>query len=253
MQLLKYVGKVPTKHFPDDVELLPLGDFHIGHPSFDEHLFNRYVDYTTKKDNAYVALMGDELEALIPSQSGHFGYEQDYQIDKQLEHLYKLMKPISDKKKILTKVSSTHTGWTRKLTGHDIDKEIAEKVNADYLGICGYWKLEAGEKKYTIFQQHGSSSSKYPQFELTKAMDVYPTADVYLLGHIHQIDCHPYSRRVAFGDSEFEKVQWGIRTGSFVGDKDWAKEKIMPKPNMGCPKITLSAKKYDIKVEIDSI
>ena len=106
MQLLKYVGKVPTKHFPNDIELLPLGDMHIGHPSFDEKLFNRYVDYATRKDNAYVALMGDEIEAEIPSRSGNWGYDQKYQIDEQLEHLYKLMKPISDKKKVLTKVSS---------------------------------------------------------------------------------------------------------------------------------------------------
>lgn len=253
MQLLKYVGKVPQFDFKEDVEVLPIGDMHIGHPQFDEQAFKKYIDYTNSNSNAYIALMGDELEAEIPSHSGHWGYEQKMLLDEQLENFYKLIKPISDKKKILTKVSSTHTGWHRKLTGHDIDKEIAEKIGTNYLGIGGYWNAKVGEKDYQFYQQHGASSSKYPQFEIAKAMDVYPTADIYLLGHTHQLDCHPYTKRVAFGDKEFERTQWGIRTGAFVRDKDWAREILLPKPNIGSPIISLNARKKNVKVSLDSI
>jgi hypothetical protein len=197
--------------------------------------------------------MGDELEAEIPSRSGGWGYEQKMMLDEQLETFYKLVKPLKDKKKILTKVSSTHTGWSKKLIGHDIDKEIAEQVGAHYLGIGSYWEIDAKDNKYQIYQQHGASSSKYPQFEISKAMDVYPTADIYLMGHTHQLDCHPYTRRVAFGDKEFERTQWGIRTGSFVRDKDWAREILLPKPNIGAPIISLDSKKRNIKVSLDSL
>lgn len=252
MQVLRYMGRIPQFKFQDDIELLPIGDMHIGHPSFDESLFNRYIDYL-KKDNVYGCMMGDELESEIPSRSGNWGYDQKFLVDEQLEHFYKLMEPIKGKKKILTKVSSTHTGWVKKLTGHDIDKEIAKEIEAEYLGIGGYWKATVGERDYQVYQQHGCSSSKYPQYELLKAMDIYPTADIYLLGHIHQIDCHPYTKRVAYGDIEYERTQWGIRTGAFVRDKDWARERLLPKPNMGCPVISFNLKKRDIKVSLDSV
>ena len=253
MQVLRYVGRIPQFKFQNDIEILPIGDMHIGHPSFDEQLFAKYIDYASTKDNAYISLMGDELESEIPSHSGNWGYDQKYLIDEQIEHFYELMKPIKDKKKVLTKVSSTHTGWIKKLVGHDIDKEMAKELDAEYLGIGGYWRTKVGDKDYTFYQQHGCSSSKYPQYELLKAMDIYPTADIYLLGHIHQIDCHPYTKRVAYGDNEFERIQWAIRTGAFVRDKDWARERLLPKPNIGCPKIILSARKKDIKISLDSM
>jgi len=253
MKLLNYVGKIPVKEFPTDVELIPIGDMHIGHKSTDLNLLQKYIGHIDKKPNAYTCLMGDELEAELPSRSGNWGYEQEGLIDSQLDTFYKMFKPLAEKKKILTKCNSTHTGWTKKLTGHDIDKEIAERVGADYLGVGGYWKLGAGNRDYTIFQQHGASSSKYPQFEITKAIDGYPNADVYLLGHVHQMSAQPYTKRFAFGDKEFEKTVWGIRTGAFVGDKEWAREKLLPRPNMGAPIIHLDDQKLDIRVEIDSI
>lgn len=253
MQVLKYVGRIPQFKFDSDVELVTPGDMHIGHPQFDEPLFNNYVEYISNKPNTYATLMGDELEAEIPSHSGRWGYEQKCLVDEQLEHFYKLVKPLKDKKKILTKVSSTHTGWHKRLTGHDIDKEIAEQIGANYLGIGGYWEIDAKGNKYQLYQQHGASSSKYPQFEIAKAMDIYPTADIYLMGHTHQLDCHPYTKRVAFGDKEFERTQWGIRTGAFVRDKEWAREILLPKPNLGAPIIILDSNKRNIKVSLDSL
>lgn len=253
MKLLKYIGKVPVKNFEGETELIPIGDMHIGHKATDYELLKKYINHIDKKPNAYTCLMGDELEAEIPSRSAGFGYEQVINVDEQLEIFYKMFKPLADKKKILTKCNSTHTGWTKKLVGHDIDKEIAKEVGADYLGTGGYWKLGAGEKSYTIFQQHGASSSKYPQFEISKAIDGYPTADVYLMGHVHQMSAQPYTKRYVFGETEYEKTIWGIRTGAFVGDKDWAREILLPRPNLGAPILRFDDKKLDIKVEIDSI
>ena len=226
---------------------------HIGHRSCEYNILQKYVNHVKNSPNSYVALMGDELEAEIPSHSGKWGYEQDFQMDEQLDKLYKIFNPLKKEGKILTKCNSTHTGWSKKLTGHDVDKEIAKELGADYLGVGGYWKVKAKDKSYTLFQQHGTSSSKYPQFELLKAMDNNPGADIYLMGHIHQMSAQPYTKRFAFGDSEYEKSVWGIRTGAFVGDKDWAREKLLPRPNLGAPLIHLNSDKLDIKVEIDSI
>lgn len=196
MQLLKYVGKIPQFNFENDIDLFPIGDMHLGNKNFDYASLKKYTDHVLQNDKAYVTLMGDEIEAEIPSRSGSWGYEQEYQMDEQLDKLYDIFRPLGYKKKILTKVSSTHTGWTRKLTGHDVDKEIAKEIGATYLGIGSYWKAKLKEKKYTIYQQHGSSSSKYPQYELLKAMDIYPSADLYLLGHMHQLSAQPYRKSV---------------------------------------------------------
>jgi len=251
--MLKYVGRIPIKGFTDTIELFPIGDMHIGHKSFQEKSLQKYIDYIYKVDNAFMALMGDEIEAEIPSYSGRWGYEQEYLLDEQLEKLYGVFKPLADKGKILTKVSSTHTGWTKKLTGHDIDKEMAEKLNANYLGIGGHWKIKTGEKEYTVYQQHGSSGSKYPQYELLKALEIYPSADVVLLGHIHQLDAKPYTKRYVYGDTEYDKTIWGIRTGAFVGEKEWATEKMLPKCNIGAPKITFNSKRYAVDVELNGV
>ena len=253
MRLLKYMGKIPQFNFETDIDLFPIGDMHIGHPATDYHALNDYIRYIERKDNTYVAMMGDEVEGEIPSRSGSWGYEQDYMIDKQLDKLYEIFKPLGEKRKILTKVNSTHTGWTRKLTGHDIDKEIAEKLNAIYMGVGGYWKLNAKERRYTIFQQHGSSSSKYPEYELTKAMESFPTANVYLMAHVHQIAARPYTKKVCYGDIEYDMIQWAIRTGGFVGNKEWARERLLPQPSLGAPRIMFNSSKFDIDVNLNGI
>jgi len=250
MNALKYLGKVKTFEFDDSIELVPLGDFHIGHKNFQESLLRRYVDYIKSKPNCYCALMGDEIEAEIPSRSSKYGYEQLYGIDKQLDKLYDILNPI--KGKILTKVSSTHTGWSRKLILHDIDREIAEKLGAHYLGIGDYWKIKCGRRNYTIYQQHGASSSKYPEYEIKKVMENYPSADVYLLGHIHQLYAKPFTKVVCYGDKRFKKILWGIRTGGFVENKEWALEKVLPHPDIGAVFVSLSSRLFDISVRFDS-
>jgi len=250
MNMLTYRGKLHQELFQDSIELIPIGDMHIGHPATDYKLLGKYVNYIYKKENAYACLMGDEIEAELPSRSGHWGYEQEFGIDRQLEELYKIFKPLANEHKILTKVNSTHTGWTKKLTMHDLDKEIAKNLGAEYLGVGDYWRVKCKEKTYTIYQQHGASSSKYPAYEIAKIFDNYPTADVYLVAHIHQIYTKPHTRKVAFSDKKFDKTFWDIRTGGFVGDKEWAKEKNLPKPNLGAPLIHFNSDKLEIDVKM---
>ena len=67
MNLYKFVGELYTLERFDDIELVPLGDFHIGHENFQEDLLRKYLNYVGSKPNRFITLMGDEIHAEIPA------------------------------------------------------------------------------------------------------------------------------------------------------------------------------------------
>jgi len=246
MRILKLERELFEAKLDGDIELVAMGDLHIGSKYCNLKEIERYVKFVKERENRYVCLMGDELHALIPSRSARYGFDQIYSLDEQLDIFYHLFEPL--KGRILTKVSSTHTGWHKKLSLHDIDREIARHLEAKYLGVGGYWLLTCGRKSYRMFQQHGSGGSQQCHYQLEKAMFNYPNADVYLIGHIHKLYSKIYTKKIVIGNKVYEKNIWGIRTGCFVGQAEWASEKFYPIASLGAPIIKFSSKKFDVSV-----
>lgn len=249
MRLYKYIEQLYQFDYEKDLELLPIGDTHIGNAEFDEPLLKKYLDYVKEEPNRFITLMGDEIHALQPSSSGKYGYEQIMTIDEQLDKLYELLEPLDDR--ILAKCNSTHTGWLRKRSTYDLDREIARHLGAEYVGAGNYWNIKAGDQLYTIYQSHGVGSSKYPQYLLNKSFNNYPDADVHLIGHIHKLYAKPFNHEISIGNKRFRKYFWGIRTGCFVGTPEWAKEKFFDHPDLGAPIIYFDDKVKEIRARVD--
>ena len=83
-------------HTLEQVEIIPIGDVHVGDEFFDEKMLKRWVDYILEKDNRYVILNGDLMDmALTTSVSDTYGATMSPA--QQVQYVAKMLMPIRDR------------------------------------------------------------------------------------------------------------------------------------------------------------
>lgn len=182
----------------DEIEILPLSDWHIGDIFCDMKLIKSQIDYILNHDNAYCVLNGD-LANNATKTSISDSYAEKFTPDEQLDIIVNLLKPI--KEKILAITAGNHEKRTYKKEGIDLTRLIAKELDLlDCYSKSGVFiflnfgrNKSHGSDKYTVQQNyriyltHGSGGGRKEGAKAIRLADMAAIvdADVYIHSHTH--------------------------------------------------------------------
>ncbi len=181
-----------------EIELIPIGDVHIGDEFSDEKLFNDVVSYILEKPNRFVILNGDLMDmALTMSVSDSYGAK--YSPAKQIQKVAEILRPIKDR--ILGVLGGNHEFRTYKYTGIDVTHYLSVELGIQDRFSDNSFVLfikvgrsensrpsKTKQQVYSIFVQHGSGGGRKNGAKLNKLNDsggIIADADIFIMGHVH--------------------------------------------------------------------
>ncbi len=235
-----------------DIDLMPLGDVHVGSKDFDEKKFLDTVEWIRKTPNARVVLMGDMIDAGLRDSIGGGCFDNDIDVESQMEYIVEALKPIN--KKIWCMYGGNHEERVRMKTSIDVNKLIASQLGISYVGASSFIKAKIGKANYIIYGAHGSSGSSMPTGKLNAVIKLgtFVNADLIMMGHVHELMNHTSEYfRVDIGNKQIIKdKKHYVLTGHFLKYGGYAQAKNMLPGKTGVAKIRLNKDKKDIHVSI---
>lgn len=152
--------KLTPKTGQDYVEVMFIGDAHLGSPQFDKGRFLNNLKYCL--DNlVYVFLMGDLCEIATRHSVGAGVYEQTSISDCQHEQMVEWLRPLAKRNLILGTHTGNHEERVYKETGINIGKALARELNVPYLGDACWSEFRCGKETYDIYSLHGRTGSRF--------------------------------------------------------------------------------------------
>ncbi len=254
------------------IQFFPFGDVHFDTRGFDEERFDNYIKITKSypQDECLYLLMGDALDFSSTSelrklQSANL-HETTYdRFDRMaMSDIKKFCKKIAHMKGRMVGVIGGNHQW-KFANGKMSDEVIAEEMQCKYLGSLSCIRITIFENKhssrsvyYDIIANHGKAGGKLLGTSINQVADlkkIFPTADVYLMGHDHKLSATPdavFALLVNNSTGELEVKQINqrlIRTGSFkktytVGVESYEIDRIYTPSILGAPRITLTPVRY---------
>jgi len=237
--LLETLGKFYTidlreKGF-DYIDVIFIGDSHIGHKNFNKKKFVAAIEWVKQAENRYVILMGDLIECLTKTHSPAGAAPSKDPNDKQVKMLVEWIRPIADK--ILISIAGNHEERTVKSADFTILKAPHELMGIEYRNYQASLRLQMDEVVYKGFIHHGTGSSLRPDFQLRKF--IYGAGklnmDFIAMGHIHQEHKSNFPSERYIGNRIVKHECIGIRTGGFLNHPDYAKKAGYPPPDITSP------------------
>ena len=133
--------------------------------------------------------------------------------------------------------------------GLDPVKHIANDLGVEYVGyyVNKPIRVNVRNEKYTIYSNHGASSSSTPGGKLNAIMkprDI-ADADLYLMGHMHDT---MYYRQQIITATGPRRIKHYLLCGHYVDYGGYAQIKNYTIGWGGTPEITLSGSEHNIKV-----
>ena len=237
-----------------EIDLLLMGDFHIGHEKFHKDMFLRALRYVAHDPrHRFWFGVGDyhELDAPNIAPKGAL-WNQNMTPQEQADWLIDACQHVPP----LGLLTGNHDDRLFINTGIDLVKMVARALDCVYMEDGGYVKINVSGATYTLFLQHGAGGSRTKDYSLRRAIkDVGVQADIVAIGHNHTLY---YDKMVRATEGDASIIHT-IRTGSFLGGKQWkdqpkyARRSQWPLAQIGCPIIKLWPNKKKIKVDIDTM
>lgn len=238
----------------DKVELMLMGDMHIGSKYYDEKFHKKNIQRCLDRDT-YIILMGDQIEAATRESVGAGVYEQSEIIDQQIEHFIDLMQPLKEKELILGMHAGNHEMRLYKSSGLDITRHMAKSLAIPYFSWGKLHYFRVGKQAYKLYTTHGASGATKPHTKIKGVIDLanLVDAEIYAMGHLHQLSHH--IRNYYAANTKNKKVEEQqkhfILTGSYLNHwGSYAHIKSMEPMRKGSPVVRLDGKEHDIRVSI---
>jgi predicted phosphodiesterase len=236
----------------DKLYLLPWGDVHWGHPTCDREKALGYLEWAGEND-AQIILMGDLIENSTRESVGAGVYEQIANPDKQIDEVIQALEPYSHL--ILGALTGNHEERTFKQSGVDPSKYISRVLRVPYLRYAGFLRLVVGGTGYTVYAVHGASgaSSSAGKLNAIKRLSSVAEADVYLMGHVHDLSVETSLRQVLDTRNKVvrERRRHFVITGNFLKYEDsYGQMKCYEPAKVGAPRIRFSSKDGDVHVSV---
>ena len=236
----------------DKLYLLPWGDVHWGHPSCDREKARGYLRWA-KKHDARIILMGDLIENSSKRSVGAGVYEQMTNPDQQVDEVLELLHPYKDL--ILGCLTGNHEERTFKDSGLDPSKFIAKVLGVPYLRYGGFIRLYVNGTGYTVYATHGASGAATSAGKLNaiKRLASIADADVYLMGHVHDLVVETSLRQVVDMKNRTVRNQRRhfVITGNFLTyDDSYGQMKCYEPAKIGAPRIRFSSEEGDVHVSV---
>lgn len=192
------VIKVTLPSDLEELEIVPVGDIHVGDEFYDEKMLKNLIAYVLEKENRYIILNGDMMDmALKTSVSDIYGATMSPA--QQVQYVAKLFAPIKDR--ILACGTGNHSERVYKSTGIDVDYLLALElgIKERYSNNSFVIFLKVGESHtsrpskikqqvYSIFVQHGRGGGRKMGAKVNRLVDmdnIVANADLYIMGHVH--------------------------------------------------------------------
>jgi len=255
----------------DEVFLLVIGDLHMGDKAFGKESRRKidgYIKWVKDTPNARVILNGDLLNtATRESKSSPF--EQDMDLQEQIQKVADLLMPIKDK--IIGAVMGNHERRIFDFAGFDPTVSLLSflgiKVQDVYCKYCGLLKIKVGSRKhgnklinrtaYTIVFHHTTGGGKLIGSKLNRVdqmrQSTVSNADVYIGSHNHSLstaqtavmEYNPYSETVE------KRQQTLVSAGGYLEWSNSYAEAMQLSPmELGSPIIKLSGTKKEVVVTL---
>lgn len=232
--------------------LLPFGDLHYGHPNCDHEAAIGYLEWARKND-AWILLMGDLVENSSKESVGAGVYEQILNPDEQKYRIVEMLEPYKDL--CLGLLTGNHEERTFKTSGHDPSRAIARMLEVPYLRYGAFLRLLVNGIGYTVYATHGGSGAATSSGKLNavKKMANFVEADVYLMGHMHDLLTESSVKKVLDLRNKVvrDRRQTFCVTGSFLTYEDsYSEMKCYSPGRIGSPRIRLSGESEDCHVSL---
>lgn len=238
----------------EKLELILIGDTHIGSRYYAEDDNKRMIEYCWETD-APTILMGDQIETATRNSVGAGVYEQSEIVDEQIEHFYYLFRPLAEKGLILGLHQGNHEARIFQSSGLDISKTMAKELKVPYFSYGKLHYYRVGNQGYKIYTTHGASGARLPHTKIKGALDLanLAEAEIYAMGHLHQLSHHIrnyYSIDVR-GKRVIEEQKHFLITGSYLNYwGSYAHIKSLEPSRKGSPKIKLGGLEHSIRVSL---
>lgn len=247
-----------------NIKIVPLSDLHIGHPSHNPVVAQRYVDWIKASPDRFCILVGDMTETALRDSYGEI-YDPQVKENvplspqRQADEVVRLLSPI--KSRILGCVSGNHEQRVTQRTSFDPAMIYASALGVPYdpgsmvLALTwGAWKknatgstTNAGSQFYTLYFTHGWGAARTLGPRLSqpaKLRDVVSNADVYITAHLHQPGEFPLDQyEIDLAHKQIVRVQQRFVTcGSSLDHAEYAEKKGLAPTSMEFPIIELLGK-----------
>lgn len=191
--------KIISTALPRNYELCVSGDIHIGSPCTNIEHVKEMVNYVVNTDNCYMVNIGDNIEAISPSDKRFQFSNCEYQtIQDQANAIIELFKPL--KRKLLAIGTGNHE--YKHINEFNIGRYIADQLDVPFGSVS--YKLEVYDDRtmelmHKMFMHHGagcvtSNSKDDIQAEANMKASVknklmktaHADCIVHGMGHIHR-------------------------------------------------------------------
>jgi len=255
MKYIKY--KVLPENIVDDkLEIIGLGDLHIGDHNCDYKLLQKQIDYINDTPNCYVIGMGDYLNnALKMSKTDVYSAVAP---QKEFMLAVEILGSIK-KSKWIAMTTGNHEHRTYKEAGIDLNRFLAYEIGIEdiYHPTISIVHLKLNKTAYYIHIHHGAgggSTKGGSANKLVKLGNIIPNTDLVMMGHTHQQIFTTEGRYIL--DKKHDKVikhcQYLVNTGSCLGYQDGYAEAMALQPTAkGNPVLTLHDKGANIPKKIE--
>ncbi len=238
----------------EKLEIMLMGDMHMGSKYYDEELHREVVDHCLKR-KIHVILMGDQIECATRDSVGAGVYEQSEIVDKQLEHFQFVMGPLAKSGLIMGMHAGNHEMRLYSSSGLDITKFMAKQLGVPYFSWGKLHRFVVGNQGYNLYTTHGASGARLPHTKIKGALDLanLAEAEIYAMGHLHQLSSHirnfyAIDRR---NKTVVEEQKHFILTGSYLNYwGSYAHVKSMEPMRKGSPKVKLYSEIHQIRVSL---
>jgi len=236
----------------NEANLYFLGDLHIGTKNFDSDSLKKTITLIKKDNKAKVFLMGDMVEAIIPTDK-RFDLDnidpENITAEKQYNTVRKMLRPI--KGKIVCILSGNHEEKLMKLTSFNLTSMLSEDLDTVDVGYSALVKVSNGK---TIFLTHGAGCGTTLQGRVKALLNIVNNfkrkPDIVCMGHTHalQVINNAYLK-----DNLKTGVDYLALTGSYYktyidGEENYGSRKLYAPLPTGCIKFNFK-KSGEVKGE----
>ncbi|MEY2711279.1 MAG: hypothetical protein RL487_1062 [Actinomycetota bacterium] len=240
---------------PKSGTLVIFSDVHVGAEHHDERRFDEALAFCKEADAA-VFLNGDLIEnAIISGKApGEMILEQTLTPTEQVRQFCSKLKPLAKRGRIVGVTRGNHESRSRREAMLDLCELIALHLQVPYLRIGGYVRLKHGAQVYTGGIQHGKSGAQNIWLELDKLMRIYPEADFVASGHNHALAAREvFQLRIGPDGTEQVSRRWQVRTGTYLGYADYAREAALAPGAVGSPVFQFDPKAHHMTVDVRTL
>ncbi len=242
------------KYDQDKVTIVLMGDEHIGSKYYDEKTHRNFVDWCYKTKSPII-LMGDEMETATKTSIGAGVFEQSEIVQKQLEKVVEIYKPLADEGLILGNHIGNHEARVYNSSGVNLSKIVSTMLNIPFLSVGAAHIIRVGNQTYTMYTTHGSSGARLPHTKIANTIKLANMIDteIYAQGHLHQLSHHTqnYYQINKRNKTIEESQKHYIITGSYLSHwGSYAQISSMEPARKGSPKLKLSGLEHRIRVSL---